>query len=134
MARLVSHFAAHNAVMDTQEKYDLPIWVTRANRRKIKLYWYETPWGLVIALPAALLGLILISPLFWYLLIKEKFVPDTKPARKGIVCGGIYFDIDTRKPWHDEISTDSSSVAPPYGTQDVARAVQDLHDNPVLRK
>ncbi len=115
-------------------KYDLPIWVTRRGRQKIKTPWYETPWGMVISLPVMLASLVLIVPLLMFFSIKEKFAPDTKPAREGIVCGGAYLEVDTRKPWHDEISTDSSSVAPPYGTQDVARAVQGLHDNPVFRK
>jgi hypothetical protein len=57
--------------------YDIPIWVTRKDRRRFKTRWYDTAWGMPIATTLMVLALPLLPVLFCVGWVKQKLFPLT---------------------------------------------------------
>jgi hypothetical protein len=98
--------------MDNQPKYELPVFYTLRDRQRMKTPWYETPLGMVLSIPGALLSLVILLPVLGVIGIFSSPKPDSSR---------FLYDLD------------ESSIKPPDAA-DVERAVQSLHSNPVLRK
>ena len=70
--------------MDKKPKYDLPVFYTLRDRQRMKTPWYETPLGMVLLIPVALLSLVVLVPILW---LKELIFSSPKPDNCRFLYG-----------------------------------------------